>query len=404
MAKKRVNNSGSVSKDNKQGGYRAFITMPDGHRTSKRFPESETAEDEAHDWLNEKLYEISKGLYVAPNNMTLGEWLRDYLEIYSKPNIRQRSFDRNKSIAEHCEPLYEVIIQDLRPTMIQKLYQDIPLSGETKRKIHVLLNQAMKQAVRERIIQYNPMDGVVSPRPDHEEVEIIDKEYLESIMTVSQEHPWYAALHLTVHTGIRMSELLGLSWEDVSLTENYIHIKKTLHKASTGIIFEDPKTKSSKRKISIPEKTTEILKQHHKLAMANLSKTNNKRNLCFINEDGTPINPRRFARWWEHIQQIANPEWCQLEKKRTEYRGDKIKKEYVDLIEQQKKVFKAAYKTFHVIRHTHATELLASGMPIVDVSRRLGHANPSITLNIYGHVIPANDQKVVEQVGKLYKF
>jgi integrase len=124
MPKKQTNNGGTVYKDNSQGGYRAQLTLEDGRRMSKRFAGSddERSEQEAHDWLTEQLYKISKSQFINPSELTLSDWLLEWLNIYSKQNVRQRTFERYKSLAKRCEPLAGFCLQDLRPNHFQKLY------------------------------------------------------------------------------------------------------------------------------------------------------------------------------------------------------------------------------------------------------------------------------------------
>ena len=143
MPKKRLNNTGSVYYE-KGRGYRAQITTPGGDRMSKRFPDSETGQKFAHDWLHEQLHNMAKGTFIATSTITLGEWIPEYLRIYCRQNLRQRSFDRVLATAKHIAPLAEYKLQDLKPTHFQSLYVELGhFSGETRKKVHNLLYAAM---------------------------------------------------------------------------------------------------------------------------------------------------------------------------------------------------------------------------------------------------------------------
>lgn len=191
-------------------------------------------------------------------------------------------------------------------------------------------------------------------------------------------------------------ELLGLRWSDIDFASKTIHIRQTLQHASTGIIFEQPKTKASKRKITIPKETIISLKNYRKQAM--------DQELCFTAMNGSPIQPKNFERWFSSLQRDCNPEWLALETKRKALKANKITEEYKDILAKQKEALAARHKKFHAIRHTHATDLLAGGENIMEVARRLGHSKASTTLDLYGHAIPGNDVKVAQKVAKLYKF
>lgn len=117
--------------------------------------------------------------------------------------------------------------------------------------------------------------------------------------------------------------------------------------------------------------------------------------LCLLSSTGAPIDPTNFEHWWIRLQRNNSAEYKKLEAQRKEM----IKKnpdakdtdEYRVLISTQRGI----HKKFHALRHTHATMLLASGAPLIDVSRRLGHAKPSITLDLYGHAMPGKDKELV---------
>ena len=396
MPKKRLNNTGSVYYE-KGRGYRAQITTPGGDRMSKRFPDSETGQKSAHDWLHEQLHNMAKGTFIATSTITLGEWIPEYLRIYCRQNLRQRSFDRVLATAKHIAPLAEYKLQDLKPTHFQSLYVELGhFSGETRKKVHNLLYAAMRQAMRDGVLVSNPLEAVTVPKVVREEVTTFTKIEIETLLAKSNPHRWYPVLLLAVHTGARLGELLGLRWSDMDFALKTIHIRQTLQHASTGIIFEQPKTKASKRKIPIPKETAIILKNYRKKAM--------DQELCFTAANGSPIQPKNFERWFASLQRNCNPEWIALEAKRKALKGKKDTEEYTNILAQQKEALIARHKKFHAIRHTHATDLLAGGENIMEVTRRLGHSKASTTLDLYGHAIPGNDVKVAQKVAKLYKF
>jgi len=436
MAKKRSNNTGTVYKT--ANGYRAAFVADDGRRIAKRFSNLETGEEEAYAWLHEQLHLMNKGMLISPNEITLGEWLLEYLELYSKQNVRQRTFERYLATAKHCSPIAGISLQQLKPNIIQRLYKDMDkFSGETRKKVHVLLHSALTQAINNRLIQFNPMDGVIAPKVIREEIETFTRKEVDTLLSTAKPHNWYPILLLAAHTGMRLGELLGLRWMDVDLDAKTVFIRQQLQHARTGIIFEEPKTKNSKRKISVPTETIEVLREHRKellkikhkslydqlnnIQKNGLSETveykelldkienffrTNLSELCFTAGNGSPIQPRNFERWWSSLQLKCNPEYQELAKQKEKLARQRKTdtQEYIEIVEKTKASAKAFHKKFHALRHTHATELLANGVPLIDVSRRLGHAKASTTLDLYGHAIPGNDEKAAEMAGKLYRL
>lgn len=399
MPKRRANFEGTIYPD--RTGWRAMLTLDDGRRISKRFPPGDAGQDMADAWLTEQRHKIHKGQFIAPNDKTLGEWLIDWLQIYSKQNVRQRTYERYLSLAKHCKDIADYNLQDLKPLNFQKLYVSLgEYSGETRKKVHNLLHAALDQAVHEQLIPFNPVASVTPPKVVREEVVTFSQDEVEALLAAAREHRWYAPLLLATHTGMRLGEVLGLRWMDVDLDEKCVYVRQTLQYANKGIIFEPPKSKAGKRKISVPDETVAVLQ-------AIKPEKPIPKSLCFVSANNTPIQPKNFERWWTDLQLEVNDEWQELEKQRKALLAKDVSqdsKQYQAVTTKQKEAKEARHKKFHALRHTHATELLASGENIMDVARRLGHSKASTTLDLYGHAMPANDQRIAAKIGKLYKL
>lgn len=400
---KRNNNDGSIFLDTVRKGYRVMITPPHGKRITKRFPGiTEESHAKAIDWRNEQLLKLGRGQLVEPTMITLGEWLLEWVQVYKKPpKIRQRSYDRQLSLIKHCASIADLKIQAITPLTINKLYKDLSdFSGETRKKVHNLLNDAFREAIRNKLVYSNPLEGLKAPKVVTEEVVIFSLEELQNILTAAADHPYYYLVYLASKTGMRLSEVLGLRWQDVDFSESCIYIRQTLQRSRIGIIFEEPKSKNSKRKITLTPKTMEKMKKLHKQTLEDRLKTGTINELCFLSSTGTPIDPSNFEHWWIRLQRQISPEYQKLEIERKILVKEKKKDtdEYRVLIRTQR----GLHKKFHALRHTHATMLLAKGVPIIDVSRRLGHAKPSITMDLYGHTMPGQDKKLAKQIDKIY--
>jgi integrase len=390
---KRRNNQGSVYYDEATEKYRAAITMEDGKRTSKRFE----TEPEAEDWVALKRAEMGLGTFIAPSGVKLGAYMAKWLETHIEPDVRQRTMDRYISLIAHMKPLTDKPIQDITATMLKKLYngikvkriykdpktnekvvQMVPASGETKKKVHNLLNACLEQARIDRIIQTNPAKDVAAPKVTREEVEIFTEDEIKVILATAKtmrnlsdypEHQWYPAVYMAVVTGVRMSELFGLRWTDVQ--GNTIFIRQGLHMTEAGeFIFEEPKSVAGKRKISLPPEYIPILTEHKTRAERKNPDAFIVESLVFTSLEGTPVNPQNWQRFWRKLLHQAGVE----------------------------------HKKFHALRHTHATKLLAARMPLMDVSRRLGHSKPSHTLDLYGHAMPGQDDIIANSIGDIYNL
>lgn len=363
---KRSNGEGTISFDKSRGTYRAAITAPDGQRIFRRFK----TEEEALAWKSEQTYSIQTGTFVAPSTVTVGEWAVEWLKTYKRPNIKQTTYEQYVYLARYLEGIANIKMQELHPMQVQQLYQSLPhLSANTINKIHKLLKDMWTKAYKLEMLQKNIMDIVDSPKFEKKEIEIFMQKDIEKILKTCHEHAKlkirYPMILLAATTGMRKGEVLGLRWCDVNLSDSEIHIRKTLQQTQSGIYLDTPKTKASSRKISVTEAVTAALRDL-KATITNIDIKQEK--LCFVTRNDTPISPRNFERLWHDLLRCAGVE----------------------------------YKNLHVLRHTHATELLAAGVPIVEVSRRLGHSKISHTLELYGHAIPNYDKKIANKIQRLY--
>jgi len=390
---KRKNNQGSVYYDKATNKYRAAITTEDGKRPSKRFD----SEQEAEDWVALKRAEMGLGTFIAPSEIKLGEYMVEWLETHVEPDVRQRTIDRYISLTAHIKPLSDKPVQQITATMLKKLYNNIkvkrvhkdpktkekiiemfPASGETKKKVHNLIHACLEQARIDRIIQNNPAKDVAAPKVTREEVETFTEDEINSILVTCKsmknlsghpEHQWYPAVYMDIVTGMRLSELLGLRWMDVQ--DKYVYIRQGLHMTDAGdIIFEEPKSLAGKRKISLPPEYLPILAQHKTRALEKYGEDFTTELLVFTSLERTPVNPQNWQRFWRKLLRQAG----------------------------------VPPKNFHALRHTHATKLLAAGMPLMDVSRRLGHAKPSHTLDLYGHAMPGQDDIIAGKIADIYNL
>jgi integrase len=158
---------------------------------------------------------------------------------------------------------------------------------------------------------------------------------------------------------MRRGELLALRWKDVDLDGGKLRVEQSLEQTKTGLRFKGPKTKHGRRQISLPSSVVVELRTHRRtqaeqrLALG-LGKEADEA-LVFRRVDGAPLLPNSVTTEWRRLV--------------VSLRLPRV--------------------SLHAWRHTHASQLIASGMDVLTISRRLGHGSPSITLNVYGCSIAA---------------
>ena len=371
MVKRRHNGEGGISYDESRDSYRAYVINPEGKRIFKRFKN----QTDANIWKTEQLSNMHQGIYVVPSDVTLGDFILTFLAS-KKQSVTLSTYEFYINIASHLNPIAKIRVQDLNAATIQKLYALLKAEGKladsTIYKVHKLLKAILNKAIAFKIIRDNPSNAVETPRFEKKSIDIFSKTEIEQILrschSDSVLKAKYASILLSVTTGIRLGEMLGLQWRDVLFNTHEIFIQRSLHQsASIGLYSGSPKTKSSIRKIKL---TTAMLDELYRLKAERKQISILNDDLVFSTKNNTPISLRNYERFWMNL-----------------------------LSERHANI---PYKNFHVLRHTHATELLAAGIPIIEVSRRLGHAKVSHTLDLYGHAIPNYDQQIAEKVTQLY--
>ncbi|WP_196599240.1 tyrosine-type recombinase/integrase [Pectinatus frisingensis] len=367
MSKKiNGNGAGSIYYDASKKHYYAAVTTPAGQRIKKSF----LNKTEAAAWKNAQLTDISRGIFIEPTNITVGAWAITWLSTYKKGAVKQRTYERYKQLVAHLDQIADIKLQELQPVQVQQLYKGLPLSNCTINKVHKILKELYTKAYNLDMIPKNIMVAVVPPRFEKPEIRIFSPKEIEIILRTCHDTTWskryYPIILLGATTGMRIGEILGLRWCDILFPTSEVYIKRSLQQSlEIGLFLETPKTKAGIRKISVTEDVIKELKELKKDAPTMDIK---QEQLCFITKNNTPIAPHNFERVWHQILVKTN----------------------------------VPYRNFHVLRHTHATELLAQGIPIIEVSRRLGHARVSHTLELYGHAIPNYDNKIADKVKSLY--
>jgi integrase len=241
------------------------------------------------------------------------------------------------------------------------------IGARTRRAIHATIHSALGDAVRDGLILSNPLDAVKSPRERATKQKTLSpsqvRDLLESVDAV--ESPQSIALvTLIASTGLRIGEALGLRWEDLDLTTGDVHIRRNLAELSGKFHETDPKTEASRRTVTLPRRAVAKLRAHR----AALGAVPLGRAIVFHDRRGG----------WLRRSNLLRRMWHPL------------------LIEAE-----LPQVGWHALRHAHATALLTAGEPVTDVSERLGHNNPAVTLRIYAHAIPGRAREVAKRVDEI---
>jgi integrase len=216
------------------------------------------------------------------------------------------------------------------------------------------------------LIQYSPLTNVELPRIKKPKIEIFTDEEIARIKEVLKEYKYrlYKDYFLTLmYTGARPSEILALQFSNIKVERNTVYICRN-RKNLNGEVYGAPKTAAGMREIPIPEELTrELIKSHQNEKISDLN------GLLFKTVYGHSVSLERIEKAWQSIRKAA-----------------KIPKG----------------KTLYTFRHTYATKLLSSNISPMEVARLMGHSNPSITFNRYGHCIPNYNEVILKKISNLY--
>ena len=230
---------------------------------------------EAVKLLHKVEYDIHINEHINPTSTTLSEWLNLWLETYMKNSLKQSTYTSYYGyINNHFSVIGNVKLKDLNSKLLQDFYNyklnDEGLSPKTIINMNLCLHKALKQAVLDRYLTYNPCDAVNLPKNEKPQIEVMTREEQSKLIYVSYRFRYGIFVRLVLSTGIRMGELLGLKWEDIDMRTGVINIRRTLNRLpkinyngvgnSTEIVFQSPKTKNSLRSIPLVKSIVEELK------------------------------------------------------------------------------------------------------------------------------------------------
>jgi integrase len=193
---------------------------------------------------------------------------------------------------------------------------------------------------------------------------------LDDFLAHVRDDRLYAAWRGAAMTGLRRGELLGLDWDAVDLDAGRLAITRTLIEGKGAPRFSEPKTKRGRRSVALDAGTVEALREHRERQLDERlawGAAYRDHGLVFCREDGTPIWPRTFSRFFDHHVRDAGLPKIRL----------------------------------HDLRHTHATLALEAGVHPKVVQERLGHATIAITLDTYSHAIPAMQEDAAAKIAAL---
>lgn len=303
--------------------------------------------------------------------MKYTEWLQFWLENYVRASVKKRTYERYKLIAEKhiAKGVGDTDINALSPLILQQFVTRLMQNGNKRtgrglsansiNGIISVLQNSLKTAYAAGLTADYAAGRIKRPRLVEKQVDCFtatEQKAIEYAVLNSGRDKLFGII-LCLYAGLRIGELLALTWADMGLRKGLISVTKSCHDSKDGRVVEEPKTPSSRRIIPLPKQLLPILKGLKKRSASPF----------VISSNGKPVFVRSYQRTFELL----------LIKLRIPHKG------------------------FHSLRHTFATRAIECGMDVKTLSEILGHKNPTITLNRYAHSLMEHKKEMMNRLGKM---
>lgn len=363
--------------------YEARVTVGYDPLTGTQKQKSITAKSksEVRQQMSAIIYEVDNGLYMEPSKQTVEEWLDIWLETYIKDMVKPYTEDSYRAQCKvHIKPvLGKIRLTELSPVQVQMFYNDLfrkdKLSPKSVKNIHGVLHKALGQAVKVGLIRTNPTELCDLPRGEKKEIVPLEQEDVIKFLDAIKGEKYELVYLVTLFTGLRQGEVLGLTWDCVDFEKNTLYINKQLTKTGkVGVEYCLAATETSQsRLITVAPSVmdflhTQAIRQASKKLLAGEAWANDW-NLVFTNELGG------------HLAHC------------TVYKDFKSIVRSIGLGDTR----------FHDLRHSFAVACLESGDDIKTVQENLGHSSAAFTMAVYAHASQKMRQRSADNMERYIK-
>lgn len=332
--------------------------------------------------------EVEQGTVIEGKSITFKEFTEIWKRDYGSKELAPSTYRRYLGMLESriLPYLGHFKLDKIKPTDIMKFYDMLdkdtqirrvkynngyrtlkPLSQKTILEHHRLIRAMLHRAVYWQLLFSNPCERVQPPKSKKPKRRYYDDEQCKILLSNLNELSvddikYKTAITLTLFTGVRLGELMGLEWSDIDFTNGIVSINKSSQYLSDkGVFTKTPKTESSIRDVAIPDFVVSLLEEYrlwYEMQKSIYGELWTDSNRLFVQSDGKPMHPSTISKWFvKFVKDIGLP-----------------------------------VINFHGLRHTNATLLISQNIDVAVVAARLGHAQITTTFNFYVHPIISHNK------------
>lgn len=312
------------------------------------------------------------GIAPITRDTSLGQWLDQWLEVYIRPRREPRTIKYyNDFIRLHIKPaLGKVPLRKLTAIEVQRLMNkrsESGLSASSVRGLRATLRSALSQAWKEGLVEQNVAARVNPPKMEHADPEHLTPEEAQAFLAALQGNPLEQLFRFGLATGLRVGEVTGLRWIDVDFERLTFTVAKQLQRNDGKLALKDLKSKSSRRTLPLVGIALDALQQQRSMHL--LESTENPMGLVFLNSEDRPLDQKVVH---NHLKSVMRKAGVRV-------------------------------MSYHKLRHTAATLMVASGVDLHQVKQHLGHSQIALTANLYAHGVTEAQRRAAETLDSVLR-
>ena len=317
------------------------------------------------------------GKVLSPSSVTVEQWAQRWLDVYCDQLKDSTKKDYASRIRNGISQIGKRKLKDLTNEDVQKWVNELSHDRKPKtvKNYHGVLHDALQTAVELGMIRKNPADNIILPKVGDYDMQTLPRTDVKLFLEALESDDCRRPIEFTLYTGLRISEVLGLTWSDVDIDAGIITVRHQLYRQSQKeggqALLISPKNGKSRR-VPLPQQAVQLLR---------LQK-----------QDQDIMKAGSYGIWKNPLDLVfTNP------------LGDAMVEQTVR--KHCKKAFRAIGRDdmrFHDLRHTYAVYMIQSGVDYKTISGNMGHYSVSFTMDTYAHVTEEMERESAQKLGSFF--